>query len=634
MNALDDLDVKVYHQGGVVLSAATACLPFLVTLAESGDTAVRTYALEVAGRLAAEAARVPARAVDDAWPAAWEAALPRLLGLAGDPCVEVRRNLPSALAGSGAGQDRIIEVLRGRWRDEEDRATRLAIVQAVGELAGGCGIEILPETLLWLRELRRHPDRQIRLTAVKALADAPGSHQPGIDLDVLVEAVNDDVDVWNDLWGRPSPETADEYGGRAASLLGWIDRALGEDVTARTDLCLVFLRHADGDRRIGASRQAAAVVGGWRSAEERLLPALAERTADPVGTVRAYAVHVLAAVPEYGGDPVADLLAERLDDDRRTSRHGDARVADIAMWGLAWRKDPRCLPRLMEHLTSARSAFDSTEVHGPADVYTLDLPSIHKVLSPLRDHAEALLPVIRDSLRTGGPLCRGLTRVLSGWGAVAAPAVPELVDGLGGETHAEALEALGAIGPAAAAAVPTLERLLRRPPDLPEWAARRAEVLLPWAYWKITGDPAPAVAVVADSAPAELPVHDLPRLAEMGHHAAFLADRLRPLLRDRDDWTRTRAAAALHRLTGDPAEAAPVLCSAAYELARERPLPVHRAALRHLRDMPPEVTEPCHWALREVLAADRRHGHNGGWRGIAEDHEIRTLAHAVLTAAY
>ncbi|WP_345472814.1 hypothetical protein, partial [Actinoallomurus oryzae] len=58
----------------------------------------------------------------------------------------------------------------------------------------------------------------------------------------------------------------------------------------------------------GAVRAAAEVFSTWRSPGERLLPALAERTADPAGAVRAYATHVLAAAGEELRELAADIL--------------------------------------------------------------------------------------------------------------------------------------------------------------------------------------------------------------------------------------------------------------------------------------------------------------------------------------
>ena len=148
-DALDDLDVKIFHQGGFVCSAATAALPYLTAMAASPAIAVRPGVLELIGRLVHEA-NTPSRHgdrshVDDGWPDAWTAALPGLLALLTDPDAAVRRELTSTLSAAAGDADTVVPALRGRWGAEDDGAARIGIVLAVGELAGGCSAASLPE---------------------------------------------------------------------------------------------------------------------------------------------------------------------------------------------------------------------------------------------------------------------------------------------------------------------------------------------------------------------------------------------------------------------------------------------------------------------------------------------------------
>ncbi|MFI0368999.1 hypothetical protein ACH35V_14035 [Actinomadura sp. 1N219] len=649
---LDDLDVKIFHQGGFVCSAATAALPYLTAMAGSPAIAVRPGVLELIGRLVHEANTV--RGVDGGWPDAWAAALPRVLALLDDLDVAVRRELTSALSGATGDADVIVPALRARWPSEDDGAVRIGIVLATGELAKGCTADVLPEALGWLRDLRDADSTQVGqvgLAAQIALAEAVGAQRP--DLGAIVDAVRGDVAVWRDVpWvGDTRADLAEFYGGVAARLLGWIAFRLAasspgvsaEDTdpaapaaaaAARADLAAAFLGAPDADRRIGAVMIVADVVSDWRSPARRLLPDLARASADAAPAVRAYATHLLAALDEDeddAGPPGArpDLLAARLDDDARLFRHGDDWVADLAAWGLARRRDPRCLPRLVERLGGEPPAFDMAS--GSSAPFSPVSPPMRHVLAPLGGHADVLLPAIRA--RLGEPaLARGLAGVLEEWGPAAAPAVPDLVPLLRTDAAVHAAKALAAIGPAAADAASALAAPFEPEND---WVAGQGKVVRPWAFWKVTGDPGPLLAAVEDyferagsgdgGAPAALD-----HVADLGPLAAVHAARLRALLDVRADWTRVMAAHAYQRVTGDTRRAADVLSREVHELARGRYLPVRWAAMRYLAELGPG-TPGVQSAAETLLDSDRRHHWGGGWRAFTEDRELRALASRLLT---
>ncbi|GAA3952880.1 hypothetical protein GCM10023085_39220 [Actinomadura viridis] len=638
-DALFHLRNNIYHQGGFVCSAATAALPFLVLLAGAAEVTVRREVVELLGDLAGQAVLAAPRHVDPGWRPAWRAALPGLLALRDDADVEVRRSLARALSEAAADADAVVTALCDRYSREEDPAVRIGIILAVGELTARCSAEVLPETAIWLRGLRAHADPQIRLAAVVALDQAIVAQRLGTDLDTLIEAMGDDgIGVWRDVpWVGATPAWLTEhYGGSAARLVGWVDGRLGDDATTRTEVCRAFLGHRDADRRVGAVQAAAEVFSTWRSSGERLLPDLAERTADPAGAVRAYATHVLAAAGEET-DGYRDLLAARLSDDRRLSRHGDKRISDVAAWGLAWRHDPRCLPHLLARLGDRELGYGTAIVHGYPS-YMTSLPAVQEVLAPLREHAGVLLPVIRERLRDGGhELRRALAELLEQWGEVSAPAVPELVELLGTETRAQGALALGAIGPAAGPAGPVIERLLRRPSEPSEgWNARVSAVVLPWAYWRITGDPEPALAAIGgmlDEEPDEWGLREHWRcLSDLGTHAAVHIDRIRGHIGRQSEWEQVLAAHALYRITGDPKPAVRVLCRVVWPFASGERRPVAWAALRCLTEMG-AAAKPSHWVLRDVLSSDRRYSTDGGWRRFAEDRELRELATDILRFA-
>jgi hypothetical protein len=620
-SALSDLDGEIYHQGGIVFPAARAALPYLVAMAGDSAVAVRPGLLDLIGRLVDEANTVSPSWVDDGWPDAWAAALPRILSLLDDPDVAVRRELTSTLSAARADADAVVPALRARWDAEDDGAVRLGIIIAAGELAGGCTAGVLPEALLWLRGLRRHGDAQIGMTAELVLAKAVRTQRP--DLGALVAAVRGDIGVWRDTpWVGDMPADLREfYGGRAARLLGWVGHCLRDDTGACTELAAAFIGGGDGDRRIGAVRIAADVLSVARSPVVRLMPGLVQGSTDESSVVRAYATHLLAALDEAD----ADLLAARLDDDAPLSRHGDDRIADLAAWGLARRNDPRCLPRLLDRL--AENPRVGGDGHGSSGPFTTMPPTMRTLLAPLSGHADALLPAIRARL-TEPDIARGLAEALAEWGPAASAAVPELAGLIGTDATIEAARALAAIGSAAAHAAPVLAAPLDS--ENP-WVARQATVVLPWALWQVTGDPARLLAALDEGLDPRW-LEQFRCVADLGPPASALADRLRTLLGARSDWTRVEAAHAYHRVTGDAETAAAELAREVHELAAGGYLPVRWAAMRYLAQIGPEAPG-VQRAARTILASDRRHHYGTGWRAFTDDHELRDLASRLLDKA-
>ncbi|WP_412075214.1 hypothetical protein ACLF6K_04265 [Streptomyces xanthophaeus] len=184
--------------------------------------------------------------------------------------------------------------------------------------------------------------------------------------------------------------------------------------------------------------------------------------------------------------------------------------------------------------------------------------------------AAALLPAVRRGLRLDPERYAHQTAidVLAAWGADAAPATPELIAHLHGPHARDAVRALGRIGPGAAAAADLLAdfALGRSRPQRPggEPGPRRwnGAQTAAWAHWRITGDDSLALAVcgAAVRAGAGRPV--LGHLADLGPAAADHADAVRALLGSPGAWTRAGAAHAWWRITGESAEAVPVLLGA------------------------------------------------------------------------
>ncbi|MGJ6968990.1 hypothetical protein ACSDR0_44550 [Streptosporangium sp. G11] len=617
--AAGELLNELHHQGGFVCSAAVAALPFLVEAAESSRVSCRREVLEIVEMLALTAREVAPRLVADGWAEVWAQAVPRLVALLDDSDPRVRRTVTSVLEEAVTHADLVVGALRDRW-SAQDAVTRLDQVLAVGALAGSLTAATLPETLLWLRDLTRDPDEQLRFAATLALGEAlPG--RPA-DVEPLLAALSGDLTAWSG---------SEHFPGAPASTVRWVIDRLGDDLDAREDACLTLLAHPDLGRRLGAVHAAAGLLSVSRR-PHRLLPALRERFADPDVETRTRVLHLLGAHARPGGED-ADLFAAHLNDRARVP--GLPAVADVAVWGLAWSGDERCLPELAERIGGERPGSSLSSMHtGKRYGYPMWTPSLQQILAPCSDRAQALLPVIRRRLRPDveEQLGRTLLQTLGAWGPPAAPAVPQITDLLGGRLRHWAAEALGAIGPDAAFAEPALRDLLDAPEaglDHP-YARQMAADAVPWAYWRVTGDPEPALRALGPRLGDRNTT--TPRLADLEAHASGHVPTLRLLARALEPWTALEAAHALIRITGDVAEGGHILMRPVRDLLDGRAEPIVRAAAGYLagiEDLPAGYLS----TMGAVLSDDRRHSWDGGWAAIHDDLVLREVLRGAVQGA-
>jgi len=609
--AIDELSNELYHQGGGVCSAAVAAMPYLVEAAASPEVRCRIEVLELLERLAATAREAAPRWVAPGWAEAWESALPRLLALLGDDDSRIRRAAAAVVTETTTSADTVAAVIRDGW-PAQDRLTRLEQVLAVGSLAGSLTVGALPETLLWLRALVDDADEQVRLAAALALFKAlPGR---GVAIGPIVEGLCGELDAWSGSDELPSNPAA-----MVRSMIGRI----GTDVAAREQVCLGLVAHPDPPRREGAVLAAADLLSGSR--RPLLLPAVRELAADTHLATRTRALHLLAAHAWPDGAD-ADLFAAALSPAMAAEDALLPALDEVAIWGLAWSGDDRCLPYLTDRLATNRHGYSLYTTHMGKQFGYLDwdLPGLEQLLAPCSGWATTLLPVIRRQLRgdcSGLELDRTLLQTLRGWGPAAASAVPQLVALLDGTSRPWAADAIGAVGPAAAPAAEPLHRLLRDPGvGLEPYAVDLAHETVPWAYFRVTGDPGPALAALG------VRLRDrhtaIRRLADLGPHAAEHVPTLRLLAESREPWTSVEAAHALIQITGDPEEGSHVLIGPIRNLLDGRPEPIARVAATYLS----ELTEllPGHRASVEaVLDDDRRHSWEGGWPAVRQDLELR-----------
>ncbi|MFJ6481473.1 hypothetical protein ACIQK6_15305 [Streptomyces sp. NPDC091682] len=222
--------------------------------------------------------------------------------------------------------------------------------------------------------------------------------------------------------------------------------------------------------------------------------------------------------------------------------------------------------------------------------------------------AAELAPVMLTKLLRDGDDYHGNTTaldVLALCGAAAAPAVPEVTRYLDTEYAYDALRVLGRIGPAAAG---TANRLTDFATGRAPRARRHHPRPAAWAHWRVTGDPTLALDVCGTAVRSGAAGHGLPFLADLGPLAAAHADTVRGLLDSPGAWTRVAAAHAYWRITGDPEPAVPVLLAEVDPAWAGHPTVPVQEAVRHLGEIgaPAVAAAPL---LGRILAQEERLGH-------------------------
>lgn len=611
--ALVDLEKVLFHQGGWVCPAASAALPFLLQLAADPAVHHRAAVIEVVALLAGTAVEIAPRWVHQGWPAAWVAVRPAVFALLTDNDPDVRRAAGYLVGCGGIPAEHGVPALVGRWSVEPEDVVRLDLVLSVGRLAAAEPHELSSiDAVNWLHGLLRG-DLQERLAAVHALSGVE-PRLPEQHLHTLVTALRaEDVARWHE---------SDWLGGGPRSLVRQTGDLFGDDPHARARLVTRLLAESPGPAlRVAALAEAAHVLSRWISPTSALVPVLADHLDDPRPEVRLPAVHLLAALgPAANG--YADEIAALTGDTATGTDRSDSTVGDAAVWALARLRDERCLPGLLDRLTGNRLGFGLAPAYSSSRLYQLSLPDVREVLAPLEDHLDTLLPAIRGLLSGRPRLAVALCRTLVGWGRLAAPATPELVELLDGDIWRWAAEALGAIGPAAAGAQPQLARLAADESlPLPD----RAVAAL--AQWQVDGDPELALRVLVAAlrtppGPRGLDHRAARMLGELGSLAGEHAGLLRELMLGARDWGLVETTYAYWRVTDDPNPAALALTEVIQPFARGRFLPVMLPAIRYLGEVGPAAAGVAP-VLRDAVARDDRLGCSGGWRGFSEDEQVR-----------
>ncbi|MEU1085243.1 hypothetical protein ACFYPN_11235 [Streptomyces sp. NPDC005576] len=614
-----------------VTEAATEALPFLVALAaDPGTGTVRLWLVELlAGLVRTAGTAAPAR-VHGGWADAWERHRPTTLVLLHHRDAEVRR---CALPLGG------VAPLLERWRTETEPSIRLNVLWALGRAAaaeaerGTLAEETAEEVREVLTGVVRDGSPALRIAALEAWADFDPdvlARQSGLLVEIF--AGGDVEETQRDFARLYYLPEAEAFLSRERGLFGIMLRF---SATPRAAISFVA-RLAEATARTGDTLLLrAALETAWdllvahRSVEPGLLPLAGALLTHPDPGTRIWAAHLLAVLGAPA-EPYADRLAALLDD------HGEdelieGTVANQARWALTRIGDPRGLPGLVEQLYEPpyRAHYGEGYVEEAPR-----LPEIDDVLVPLREHADLLLPAVREVMRwqaeeyeSWGGLTGRLLRVLEAWGEKALPALPEVVALLGSAHDSlSAVDVLVAMGQGAASA----EDVVRGCTVL-DWPPNHLKV--EYSARLIGGRHHSALQLLGETLTAsEGPHHGfaLCRLAGHGPAAAPYTARVRELLDRSDGGTRLDAAITLWSITGEAEPSASVL--------EEFVLPVaegddtwgsFRRALRALARIG-RITPEARAALHTVRDFDRRLTPGRDYVDLLADEETRAAIEEVL----
>ncbi|WP_157964110.1 HEAT repeat domain-containing protein [Actinocorallia populi] len=628
---------QVCALGEYLYPAAAELLPVLVEAAADPAVSVRARLVECVGEIAATAAGVEAegrvvrppamaylragprpapaeqartRRMTGDWSQVWGGAVTGLVALLDDPSWEVRRSAATALAQATGRADEVTALLQRRFEAEKVTAVAERLVDSVGRLADRTGRPA--DAVAWLRARLTRADEarpDVRLAAVRALRHVlPGHDDPAYARAVTGALLSP---------GRPFSIRDGGLFDLDASEVCAADALLGGDLPGRLALARALLRHGEPRRRTGGIQAAVMLMADRRAAVPALLPAVAALAGDPLPDNRALALRALAMCGT-ASRPWADAAAAHLTPDGEP----DPRVRTQALWALCRMGDDRGVPVLAERMaTPVREKRDGFRDWRPESNQGRwrDLePNFCEMLAPFAAHHDVLLPALMVKMAARHDRIH-YPRVLVRWHRDGAPVVPALVGLLDTGNAVWAAHALAAIdpGPVAAGRERRLRALLGSAEDEgmrrlrgPRDSSSRVR-LDPIAYWHLTGDPGPALAILRSGRLFAGQRDEV--CAALGPAAAGEADRLRRELPSAAPARVPFLLRTLWRVTGDPGEAVPALLDLSAPYSRRGPAAAENAtALMTLAEMAaadPSVAAQASDRLRDALRDPARLGH-------------------------
>jgi len=627
------------HQGGTSMAAPLA-VPFLIRTATDPDVHRRGDLLDLAAEIGRrnhfgrdtrtgllQAADDEQRYDTHGYPGHWSIQAGRdalaadaaiLLALLDDPDTQVRCHAAYALAAASSRAAEITDRLRARLAAETEPAARISLLLAAAQLAREHHHQ-LDATTAWVRGLWSDPARplDVRFGAGLARLCLTDTPPPAELLDLLAHAVSPHTADW--MRQVPWPDDIDRHGGLGV----WLAHLLrGDQPGPDTALTSRLSTSPHPQARIAAIRAGYHIAAQSRQATDEIVADMAQRLGDVNRPVALVAARYLGRVGAATA-PVADLLAAAALD------HDHDEVRAWATVGLAHAGDPRAVAPLAGLLGQDRCPWPHSNAAGA------DLCTPVRLLDALRPHAAELLPALIDRLHEGGdgwgPLAGDLVHGVGSWGEAAGPAARAVATFLvrGPLDTATVVTALGRIGPTAADLIPVLD-----PP--PHSADDADRAVIAWACWRISGErTASTVATLTRAASVRCDARALRMLADLGPAADSSADTIRTMLANADATLRVEAAHTLWGITGQHAEALPVLLDTLQHIDEpDRPGPLQVTALEYLGEIGALAPEAIP-VLQTVLQTDRRVGgtgeHDSGHDEFTWDQHVQHVAAHTLT---
>ncbi|WP_371798848.1 hypothetical protein OG963_11530 [Streptomyces sp. NBC_01707] len=567
--ALSELYGSILHQGSVYEATARA-VPYLARLAAAGH---HTEGLLVMLGGIAEGGEDRGETDEAACRAAVVGQLPLVLGWVADEKPGLRQAAAWTAAMTGAS-GQVLPALRSRWAQETDPVVRAELLGAIAHLdPAGSAAEAT-------EGMRAGEPGEVRIAALLAGVDAGRPWTPAHHEAMLTLLPADGL-----VARRLDHERNEPLQYVVESLLL---RDTPEDREAAYALLDAALRSPGPDARAEALWAAETACRLSRSAPERLAAPVRALIADPAAVPAAYPLLTKLGAHGAAAAPVLARLAA-----------GEGDPADRALEALVAVAPTQAAPILARDLGQRPRALGAACGFPPRAAVAPSFPYDPELLDAIRVRLGA------GDLEGNEPIW--LTALLGAWGSRASSALPELRSVLP-RFPKVVPKALAAVCPPEhrAKTAELLTAAARSGPKAGRLAAARA-------VHDLTGDTAPLLsATAAQLAAGGFDVREAAGIAgELGPEAVDLVPALRSAL-TAPGVNRTipqldgdvEIATALWRITGDAAEAVPVLAGvlAAVEPAWMRWTFIHAARAAALIG---EAARPLVPAL-EGLLADRQ----------------------------
>ncbi|MGW6950825.1 hypothetical protein [Streptomyces xanthophaeus] len=478
-----------------------------------------------------------------------------------------------------------LDALRQQAAAEDDPTALVSQLLAVGTLSNLPFCTADPaEAAAWFRPWLEHEHCHVQLAAARGVLSA-GAPDTGADTTGAGRATARALGV---IGNGPLPDVPYWPGGRYRRVER-IAQLLAPHPDEAADLVAALADHARTDLREAAVVAAGARLRYWRDPAPEVWETVAAGLDDESGVASA-SLDVFAR-----GGAAAAPYADRLV--RFVERYGDTRHSHsiaTAVRALAGMGDDRAAAWYADRFGHSYLLVD--ELPGR---WAPGLLPVFRSLLAAGAEGGAGTEVLRI-LAAWGPAAAPVAPELAA--LLTTPSARPAAEALGRIGPAALAETAGAAGSPAGLLAGLATGDTRRPGP-----RRRVAQTAAWAHWRLTGDPELALRECGAAARAGLGRPVLRYLADLGPLAAPYADAVRPLLTCPGEWSRVGAAEAWWRITGDPAPAVEALLPELAPLARHEltPLALRTVGVLGAIGRPAAVALP---ALHAVASSHRRYG--------------------------